>query len=720
MNSVTRGPKLRLLLIEDSPGDARLLREYLNDADNFRFELTHVDRLADALTAIESAEYDLLFLDLSLPDSQGLQSLTRLHKLAPDVPIIVLTGLNDEFTAIDAVRQGAQDYLVKNQLETNILVRSVRYSIERYRILEALRESEERYALAALAANDGLWDWNLLTDEVYYSPRWRLMLGFEEVASHGSPDEWFARIHQDDVERARCTIRDHLEGRTPQFECEYRIRHEDGVYRWMLSRGMALRDPHGIPYRLAGSQTDISARKRTEEKLIHDALHDPLTQLPNRNLFRHRLEVALRDHQRDQNTTFAVMFLDLDRFKMINDSLGHLIGDELLKAIANRLQELMEPDDIIARLGGDEFAILLHGIQSPLDAEKVARRILRSMRKPFRVSSHDVFSTGCIGIAVGNDEYTRPEEMLRDADTAMYRAKSSGMAKYQIFDSTMHKKAVALWKLETDLRHAIERNEFRIHYQPIVSLHTERLAGFEALVRWQHPERGLLYPIDFLPLAEETGMIARIDRLTIREGARQLKVWQAMMPSDQPIFMNVNLSASVLNQPDLARFLAQILQETGIPPASLKLEITESVVMSDVINLPRTLLELQALNLQLCLDDFGTGYSSLSSLHAYPVDILKIDSSFIHGMAHEDGNSDIVRTIITLAHDLDLQVIAEGIECPTQVMQLQTLKCEYGQGTLFSQAVDAEQIGQLIKPSQQLINPEPVLAPFRSQVLTPG
>jgi diguanylate cyclase (GGDEF)-like protein/PAS domain S-box-containing protein len=687
---------IRLLLIEDNHTDALALGRLLKQVDHSQFEFTHVRSLTAAMDSLAQTEFDLILLDISLPDAQGLETLASLHLHTPQIPIVVLTGIDNEELATEALRQGAQDYLVKGNMSSWLIARSVRYAIERHRALEALRESQERYALAARATSDGLWDWNLHNNEIYYSPRWCLMLGYTEEEIGNSPSEWFSRIHPDDLEETQQSIDRHLGGETTHFEFEYRIRHKNGSYRWVLSRGLALRKSANAPYRIAGSQSDITQRKETEAQLIHDALHDPLTRLPNRLLFQQRLQDALESYQKKQSEPFAVLFLDLDRFKTINDSLGHLFGDKVLSAIAKRLEQCIRRDDTIARLGGDEFAVLVQPITSSADTIHVARRMLQAMEHPFLIDGHEIFTTGSIGIALGDSNYLSTEEILRDADTAMYRAKAAGTGQYRLFNAAMHARAMALWRLETDLRRAVEREEFRIHYQPIISFKTGRLAGFEALVRWEHPTRGLLYPADFLALAEETGLLGLIDRWTIHQGARQLHAWQEEYPQQPPLFLNANLSGSLLNQLDLPDYIEEVLIETGIDPSTLKLEITESAVLDDVTGTIQTLKALQQLNVHLCIDDFGTGYSSLSSLNNYPINTLKIDSSFVANLTIESGNIDIVSAIIALAHNLGLDVIAEGIETSHQFEQLQLLKCQFGQGLFFSNAVDSTRSSSLL------------------------
>lgn len=680
-------PSTHILLVEDSPSDVRLLTEYLHSFQDHSFEVTAVDRISAALEFLQTSQVDLILLDLMLPDSRGMQTINHLLAGEMPVPVIVLTGLYDDALAIEAMRLGAQDYLVKSQINRSALLKSILYSLERARVLEALRISEERYALAALAANDGLWDWDLGADTIYYSPRWCGMLGLSLSEVRSSPDAWFDRVHQDDLPRLRWAIRDHLQGNNRHFEVEYRIQHSSGSYRWMLCRGAALFDGKSRPYRVAGSQSDITARKLTEQRLLHEVQHDSLTQLPNRVLFRQRLQAALARFQSGELDRFAVLFIDLDRFKMINDSLGHMAGDQLLTAIARRLENCVPPGTTIARLGGDEFAVLLDAISVPADALRVARRILTSLEHPFQVQHHQVFSTGCIGIALSNSSYCEPYEILRDADTAMYRAKAQGTGQYQVFDKAMHTRALAMWRLETELREAIERQEFNIHFQSIVSLDTGRLAGFEALVRWNHPTRGLLYPADFLSVADESGLLATIDRWMILNSVRQLREWSEHYPGNQRLFVSLNLSDRLMKDGALPDYIESVLKETGAEPHTLKLEITETVINNEIDRLRDTLSRLKEMGIKICLDDFGTGYSSLESLSYYNVDVLKIAAPFVAAMVAEGSGLEIVRTIITLAHDLNLQVIAEGVETPQQLALLQTMGCEFGQGHYFAQSV---------------------------------
>jgi diguanylate cyclase (GGDEF)-like protein/PAS domain S-box-containing protein len=564
---------------------------------------------------------------------------------------------------------------------------------------DALRESEERYALAMRGANDGLWDWNLRTGQVHFSTRWKEMLGCGDEQIQMLLDEWFSRVHPDDLESLQSAIAAHRDGVTPHFAIEHRMRHADSGYRWMLARGIAIRDEAGRAVRMAGSQTDVTTRREAEEQLLRDALHDHLTGLPNRALFLDRLERSITRINRDGDHRFAVLFLDLDRFKCINDGLGHDAGDQLLVAFSRRLTACLRPSDTAARLGGDEFTVLLEDPCDAFDGVNIAERILEALKVPFHLGSHEVFVTASIGIAPSTTGYARPQDVLRDADTAMYRAKAKGKSCYEVFDAEMHARAVKLLKIENDLRRAVDRHEFELHYQPIVNIATGRIRAFEALVRWRHPEMGLISPVEFIPIAEETGLIVQIGSWVLFEACRQTAAWHAQVP-DNPVDINVNLSGKQFSQPDLTDQVMQALRQSGLDARHLILEITESVVMDNPEATVATLHRLKGLGLKINIDDFGTGYSSLAYLQKFPVDTMKIDRSFIARVSKSAESSEIVRTIVHLAHSLNMKVTAEGIENAEQLEHLQKLNCENAQGYLFSKPVDAAGVLKLLLEAQ--------------------
>jgi diguanylate cyclase (GGDEF)-like protein/PAS domain S-box-containing protein len=566
----------------------------------------------------------------------------------------------------------------------------------------SLKESKERYELAADGANDGLWDWDLKADTIYFSPRWKSMLGYRKEQIGNDPEEWFKLIHPDDIAQMKAQISAHINGLTPHLESEYRILHSDNNYRWVLSRGLAVRDKYGNAYRMAGSQTDITSRKAFEEQLLHDAFHDALTGLPNRALFMDRLAHVIRSSKRRRINFYAVLFLDLDRFKVINDSLGHMSGDLLLIEVSGRLIQCLRPGDTVARLGGDEFALLLEDIKDTGELGNIADRIQRALAEPFTIKSQQVFSTASIGIAIGPKNYEKPEHVLRDADIAMYQAKARGKARHAIFDSTMYESTIHRLQIETDLRQAAERKEFFIHYQPVIDLQENTVVGFEALLRWQHPTRGVVPPNEFIPLAEETGLILPIGEWVLREACSQACAWQKHYTMTTPLKISVNISSKQLSQRDFVKRVSGILDETGLDASCLALEITESLIMENPEASGVIMTQLRNLGIHIHIDDFGTGYSSLSYIHRIPVNALKIDRSFVNKMFSNDENMEIIKAIISLAHNLNLYLIAEGLELTDQLTHLKKLKCHYGQGYLFSRPMAVKDIEQWLASGDPL------------------
>jgi diguanylate cyclase (GGDEF)-like protein/PAS domain S-box-containing protein len=564
-----------------------------------------------------------------------------------------------------------------------------------------LSESEERYALAAAGANDGLWDWDLKTDRIFYSRRWKEMLGLDEEEVGDTPDEWIGRIHSDDVDRVQGMLEAHLGGAVSHFEIEHRMRHVDDDHRWMLVRGLAVRGPDGAAYRIAGSQTDITDRKIAEQQAIHDALHDTLTGLANRTLFLERVRQALARRQRHPSTLFAVIYLDLDRFKLVNESLGHVHGDDMIIAASRRLEQSLKFGDTVARLGGDEFAILLEEVVTVGDAKSISESLQETLSTPFVLRGKEVFATASMGIAHSENDYDRPEDILRDSELAMYRAKEYGKAQSVVFDSSFRRSQVTPVDLDTDLRRALERDEMSLHYQPIVSLTDGRISGFEALLRWEHSELGSISPTDFIPLAEETGLIDTLGQWVLRGACRQMLTWNENRPSDRQLEISVNLSSRQFMRTDLVDGIIDSVHGSGLGAASLKLEITESVLMENAQRSIAMLQQLKELDIKVCIDDFGTGYSSLSYLHTFPIDTLKIDRPFISDMSRNYQNLEIVRTITMLARNLRLDVIAEGVETPEQYAQLRALGCQFAQGFHFSRPIDAEKATRLIQEDRR-------------------
>jgi diguanylate cyclase (GGDEF)-like protein/PAS domain S-box-containing protein len=559
--------------------------------------------------------------------------------------------------------------------------------------LESARRSEQRYALAAAGSNDGLWDWDVATDALYCSDRWKLMIGLSpDNTSVSSVDAWLNLVEEEDKQGVWQALRAHLTGQRSHFEHEYRMRHADGSIRWVLCRGIAVRDEAGQALRLAGSQTDITEQRRIRDSLAQAARHDALTDLPNRTLFRELLQRAIAQNTRTPFKSYAVLFIDLDGFKLVNDTHGHVVGDRFLKAIGERLQSQLRPGDALARLGGDEFAVLTENFASAGDVSNIAERLQQALAEPFPISGLQLRGAASIGIVIGDPKQRSVDAILRDADIAMYRAKAAGRGRYELFDPGMHASDLKRLTLETELRRAVEQNDFTVFYQPIVELSSGTITGLEALVRWVRADGRVAPPSEFISVAEETGLIVQLTYQVLREACHQTAAWQQMF--SRPLELSVNLSPKLFTRPEFIDQVGGAISGSGLLPGTLRLEIPESVLIdhSDVVD--HNFERLRRIKVAVLLDNFGSGYASLSYLQRYRVDALKLDKSLVARMGTPDD--DMASVIVKLARALGMGLIAEGVETAAHAEQLRALDCPHAQGYLFSAPLAASDVTALL------------------------
>jgi diguanylate cyclase (GGDEF)-like protein/PAS domain S-box-containing protein len=703
----TSEPQAHVLVVDDDGMMRMLVRETLQHA-GFR-----VDECAsgdEGIDAFLRARHDIVLLDVLMPGKDGFETCAAIRASADGslVPILMMTGLDDTDSVNRAYESGATDFVTK-PITWPILGHRVRYLLRASRTLDALTRSEARLADAQRLAQLGHWDWDLETDEIDRSDEARRILGLAEDRRGGGYRTLLPAVHPEDRAAIERAIGGACQDGKP-FGLEVRIRRSDGVERVIHEQAIVTRNAAGTPVRIQGTTQDITERRRAEEQIQHLALYDALTELPNRALFKDQFSHARGAADRS-GRPLGVLMLDLDRFKRINDTLGYPAGDDLLRQVAQRLQQCVRLADYltrgqavvetgsVARLGGDEFTMLVPGLTSVEDAAKIARRILAAFSTPFRLSGQEVVVTASIGIAMYPTDGQDIDALLKNADTAMYHAKDQGKDNYQFFSSSMNASAFHKLTLETGLRHALERNELILHYQPKVDIATRRIDGFEALVRWQHPDLGLVSPGEFIPLAEETGLIVPIGEWVLDTAARQTAAWQAA--GFDRASVAVNLATPNFVQGKVVAQVARVIAATGLPPGSLEIEVTESVLMSDAATAIETMRELRALGVKLSIDDFGTGYSSLSYLKKLPIGTLKIDRSFIRDVMSNPEDAAITTAIIAMARSLNLSVVAEGVETEEQAGFLLRCGCPLMQGYLFSRPVPPEAATALLESDRK-------------------
>jgi diguanylate cyclase (GGDEF)-like protein/PAS domain S-box-containing protein len=683
-----------LLLVEDNPGDARLLREMFNEPGSHSIALTRVERMSEAESHLRVNSPDIILLDLGLPDAQGLEAVRRAHAAAPRVPIVVLTGLDDEALAAQCLQEGAQEHLIKGQIDTRGLLRALRYARERKTTDDALFEEKERAQVTLNCIGDAVICTDISGNISFLNAVAEKMTGWPWQDAAGRPlaevmrvlDAMSRKIIPNSVSHARVPAAAPYAHLILVRRDGFEIPVEDSV--------APIHDREGRATGAVFVIRDVSIARAMALQMSHSALHDFLTGLPNRLFLSDRIAQAIALAPRHSNKV-AVLFLDLDGFKHINDSLGHPTGDKLLQSIAKRLGECVRGADTVSRQGGDEFVVLLSEVAQPEDAAITARRMLHAVARPHSIDQHDLHVTASIGVSVYPDDGMNAETLIKNADTAMYHAKENGRQSYQFFTPAMNIRAVERQSIEESLRRALERQEFALHYQPKINLATGAITGAEALIRWMHPIRGPVPPAQFIPITEDCGLIVPIGRWVLKEACKQARRWlDAGLP---PMTMAVNISAIEFQDEKFLEGIFATLEETGLDPRSLELELTESVLMKRVETTESILRTLSALGVQLAIDDFGTGYSSLSYLWKFPIDALKIDQSFIRRITVSSNDTSMVAAVINLGRTLKLRVVAEGVETAEELAFLRGQRCDEAQGYYFSRPVPAAQFATLLE-----------------------
>jgi diguanylate cyclase (GGDEF)-like protein/PAS domain S-box-containing protein len=696
MNAV---PLRAVLLIEDNAGDARLMREMFREHGARGDVLTRVSSMTEAETYLASSHVDVILLDLGLADAQRLAAVRRTHAAAPRTPLVVLTGLDDESLAAQALQEGAEDYLIKGQIETRGLMRSLRYAIERKSMAEALGVEKERAIVTLNCIGDAVASTDTHGNVTFLNVAAEALSDWPVGDAVGRPLSEIFNIL--DCGNRRQPLHenglDTIGLGTVRFPATCILIRRDDTEIPVDGTIAPIFDRHGHAVGTVVALRDVTENREMTREIVYAAQHDFLTGLPNRLLLHERISAAIADAAR-ANLQVAVLFLDLDGFKHINDSLGHAIGDKLLQSVAKRLAFCVRGSDIVSRQGGDEFIILIPDMKQPADAKLMARRLMDAVSQVHYVDAHELQISVSIGVSIYPEDALDTENMIKNADTAMYQAKENGRRNCQFFESPMRVRAVARQTIEEGLRRGLERHEFILYYQPKINLRSGRIVGAEALIRWAHPTNGLVSPADFIPIAEASGLILPIGAWVLREACRQVVAWKhAGLPHTK---IAVNVSALEFRAERFLDGVFNILAETGLDPASLELELTESVLMQHVENVAPVLKRLRYHGIRVSIDDFGTGYSSLSYLHRFPVDGLKIDQSFVREIGPSGEVSHIVSAVLGMARNLNLRVVAEGVENQAELAFLREHDCDEAQGYLFSPPVPAEAFARLLEAEQ--------------------
>lgn len=673
--------RIQILLVEDNPLASTFVTRILESESSF--QISQADSLASAIRAIKENPVDVILLDLFLPDSGGLSTLYSVYTSDRSIPIVILSSLDDEEICIEAVKKGAQDYLIKGSFDKRLLTRSIHYAIERKKTEEARRASEERYALAAKGTNDGIWDWDLKKNEFYVSERWLSMLNLKEPVQ--SADKWISLVHPQDSEKLKQAIHDHIHGSDRPLKVEYRVLGS-GEYKWMLCRGESIRDDAGIATRISGSQTDITEYR----------LKDTLTGLPDRRLFEDRLGLTLLKYRNGEQAGFTVLYVDIDRFNRINETFGIPAGDEVLQKLADRMKSVVSITDTVSRIASDEFIILAENISESKSRSELMPAISEIFRQPCSVLEHEVFISASIGVVHSStiDEKDSPDSIIAHARSASAKAKKDPLSIIYYRPGEGSGSLQNSIAMESRLRRSIENAELKLYFQPQLNLHTGKPDCAEALIRWEHPSIGLVRPDHFLPLAEESGLMGDISEWTLRTALMQAKKWS---DEGMNIRVAVNLSPTQFRMRNIAEIIKSLVSEIGADPGLLEVEFTETVAMSDAERTIKALQNIKEIGAKISVDDFGTGFSSLTYLKRFPISTVKIDKEFVMNIPAERDSVAIVTAILAMSQSLGLEVVAEGVETSGQLEFLKERGCDFIQGYFFAKPMPAEEATHFLR-----------------------
>ncbi|MGB0935656.1 MAG: EAL domain-containing protein [Alphaproteobacteria bacterium] len=712
---------MNILLVDHDAAPYKSVVKSITTVDT-PVSLKHFSALDKSISWAQKNSFNLAIIDAAFISDTGMAEQILQHATDNDAIIVVVTDNPNLPDLPETIRGKVADIILKPFAETYLAARLsslVMFSSVNCR-MEKLHRMNQRFEKAFSSNGEGLFDWDLRNDNVYYSQQWLNMIGFNAETLTNKPLSWFNRVHPEDLELLRITIENYLEDKSETFHCQYRMRHMNGYYRWMIARGVSIKDSDGTPYRFVGAQADVTESKNLEERLAYEAFHDNLTGLVNRTLLFERINQLILQRKRDPEVKYTLLYLDLDFFKDINDNLGHEAGDDVLQTVSQRLRACCREQDTVARIGGDEFIVLMPGAQTKAEVQKLATRIIQDVGSPINLENKTANVGISIGIVTETDLYTNPEDVIRDADLALHHAKKNGRNRSELFATDMKQHQSTAFEIHSSLIKALDSGQMELHYQPIIDLHAGEIRGMEALIRWNHPKHGLIYPADFIPTAEEGGHITRLGQWVIEQVFDLYQRWHHTYPCVNDWMWAINVSPRQFENDGFIPMVRKAMSGAGVNPNLIEFEITESMLIQYPERLKRSLHDLKELGINIAIDDFGTGYSTLSTLHEFPIDCIKIARSFVTHIDQNMKSFHTVRLIQSLARNLNLRTIVEGIETPEEYICIKEIGCSLGQGFLFSKPLPEKEIEKLLDDGPKAFyDIRAIIEPYREKIRAP-